>query len=208
MTTLTGSASLIIGLTGGIGSGKTAATDIFQALGIRIVDADRVSRKVVEVGSPALAHIAARYGSGIILLSDGSLNRRALRDIIFANPVEKKWLETLLHPLIREEIVKQLHSSQSPYTILASPLLLETDQQTLCSRVLVIDAPETVQLARTQLRDNADKNAVQAIMDSQMGRQQRLALADDVIVNDTGLDALKSAVQALHHKYLELTEHD
>jgi dephospho-CoA kinase len=208
MTALRGSASLIIGLTGGIGSGKTAATDIFQALGIRVVDADRVSREVVEVGSPALSHIAARYGSGTILLQDGSLNRRALRDIIFGNPVEKKWLEALLHPLIREEIVKQLRSSQSPYTILASPLLLETDQQTLCSRVLVIDAPETLQLERTQLRDNADKNAVQAIMDSQMGRQQRTALADDVIVNDAGLDALKNAVHELHHKYLELTTHD
>jgi dephospho-CoA kinase len=195
----------VIGITGGIGSGKTAATDAFAALGITIVDADLVSRQVVQPGQPALAAIARHFGQSA-LQADGSLDRRALREIIFRDPAAKQWLEALLHPLIRQEIVTQLQQSSSPYTLLSSPLLLETDQQTLCSRVLIIDAPEALQLERTMTRDNNSVDTVKAIMASQFSRQQRLDHADDIIVNDGDLTALLSAVHAMHETYLELSK--
>lgn len=194
---------LIIGITGGIGSGKTAATDAFATLGIDVVDADLVARDVVQQGQPALAAIADHFGQHI-LMPDGSLDRKALREIIFRDPAAKQWLEALLHPLIRQEIVSRLQHSGSPYTLLSSPLLLETDQQTLCRRVLVIDAPESLQLTRTMSRDNSSADTIKAIMASQLGRQQRLAQADDVIVNDGDLTTLHDAVLTMHKTYLDL----
>lgn len=196
---------LIIGITGGIGSGKTAATDAFAALGITVVDADLVSRQVVQPGKPALNAIATHFGNDI-LLDDGSLNRNALRELIFHEPASKQWLEKLLHPLIRQEIVTQLQRSESAYTLLSSPLLLETDQQTLCNRVLVIDAPEALQLERTLARDNSSADTIKAIMASQFSRQQRLDRANDVIVNDGDLAALHEAVHVLHKTYLDLSK--
>jgi dephospho-CoA kinase len=201
---VSGHQALVIGITGGIGSGKTAATDAFAALGITVVDADLVARDVVKPGQPALSAIATHFGDHI-LLADGNLDRKALREIIFRQPVAKQWLEALLHPLIREEIKSQLRHSGSAYTLLSSPLLLETDQQTLCHRVLVIDAPESLQLSRTMTRDSSSAETIKAIMASQMGRQQRLAKADDIIVNDGDLSALHDAVQAMHETYLELS---
>lgn len=198
---------MVIGITGGIGSGKTAATDAFATLGITVVDADLVSRDVVQPGQPALTAIAGHFGSHI-LLPDGNLDRKALREIIFREPAAKQWLEALLHPLIRQEIISRLQQGNSAYTLLSSPLLLETDQQTLCSRVLVIDAPETLQLERTLARDNSSADTIKAIMASQFSRQQRLDRADDVIVNDGDLAALHKAVQALHKTYLELSKTD
>ncbi len=195
---------LIVGVTGGIGSGKTAATNAFADLGITVVDADRVSRDVVMPGTPALSAIAAHFGADSVLAADGSLNRRALRDIIFASHDQKKWLEQLLHPIIRQEIILQLQQSTSPYTILSSPLLLETDQQTLCHRVLLIDAPESLQILRTVARDNTTEAGVKAIMDSQLSRQQRQARADDIIMNDKDLTALKHLVELQHQTYLEM----
>lgn len=194
---------LVIGVTGGIGSGKTAATDRFQTLGIKVVDADLASRVVVEPGRPALQAIAEHFGAGVIS-TDGTLDRRALREIVFANPDERKWLERLTHPLIAQEIVQQIQSSTSPYTILASPLLLESGQSRMAQRVLVIDVPETVQIARTTRRDNTDEAGVKAIIAAQMKREDRLAKADDVIVNDQSLEALHAAVDQLHQHYLEL----
>ncbi|MEX0740125.1 MAG: dephospho-CoA kinase [Pseudohongiella sp.] len=194
----------VVGITGGIGSGKTAATDAFAALGITVVDADLVSRDVVRPGTPALTEIARHLGKEF-LLADGNLDRRALRELIFRDPATKKWLEALLHPLIRQEIIMQLQHSKSPYTLLSSPLLLETDQQTLCNRVLVIDAPESLQLERTMARDNSSADTIKAIMASQFNRQQRLDKADDIIVNDGDLTALQSAVQTLHKTYLEIS---
>jgi len=199
---------MIIGVTGGIGSGKTAATDCFSSLGIDVVDADLMSREVVKKGKPALAQIAARYGEKKILLDDGSLNRKALRDIIFRNKDEKNWLETLLHPQIRDEIVSRLESSTSAYCILSSPLLLETDQQSLCNRILVIDAPEHLQIARTTSRDSTDEQSVKAIMSSQLARAERLASADDVITNDSDLATLQQAVTQLHQTYLSMSTHE
>ena len=194
---------LVVGVTGGIGSGKTAATDRFQALGITVVDADLASRIVVEPGRPALKAIEEHYGTGVIS-PDGSLDRRALRDIVFSNPDERKWLERLTHPLIAEEILRQIQASTSPYTVLASPLLLESGQSRMAQRVLVIDVPEEMQIARTASRDNTTPDSVKAIIAAQMSRQERLAKADDVIVNDQSLEALNKAVDQLHKTYLQL----
>lgn len=194
----------VVGITGGIGSGKTAATDRFASHGIDVVDADLMSREVVKPGKPALSAIAEHFGAEQILLPDGSLNRRALRDIIFADETQKRWLENLLHPLIRQEIIERLHACRPPYCLLASPLLLETDQHKLCDRVLLIDAPENLQLSRTQQRDQTPEAAVKAIMASQLGREQRVAAAHDIIVNDSDLAALYAAVDLQHQKYLEL----
>lgn len=199
---------MIVGVTGGIGSGKTAATDCFASLGIDVTDADMMSREVVQKGKPALARIAARYGQQNILLADGSLNRRALRDIIFRDPEEKIWLESLLHPLIHDEIIARLKRSTSAYGILSSPLLLETDQQSLCDRILVIDAPESLQIARTTSRDSTDEQSVKAIMSSQLARAERLARADDIITNDADLESLQQAVRQLHQTYLSMSTHE
>lgn len=210
MTTATQSRfpRMIVGLTGGIGSGKTAATDSFAELGVDVIDADLMSREVVKKGRPALDQIAARYARQNILLADGTLDRRALRDIIFENPGEKIWLESLLHPLIRDEIISRLERSTSAYSILSSPLLLETDQQSLCDRVLVIDAPESLQISRTIGRDNTNEQSVKAILANQLERSKRLARADNVIINDSDLETLQNAVRQLHQTYLSMSIHD
>lgn len=200
---MTSTHAAIVGITGGIGSGKTAATDRFIKLGVDVVDADLMSREVVKPGTRALIAIADHYGAERVLLPDGSLNRRALREIVFADASQKKWLENLLHPLIREEIVQRLQRCKPPYCLLSSPLLLETDQHKLCDRVLLIDAPETLQLSRTSARDNTSEDAVKTIMASQFSREQRLAAADDIIVNDADLAALYTAVDRQHQLYLE-----
>jgi dephospho-CoA kinase len=195
-----------IGLTGGIGSGKTAATDYFQQLGIDVVDADVVAREVVVPGTPALAHIAEHFGAQILDTS-GALDRAQLRQIIFSNPAEKAWLEALLHPLIRDEILRQLNRARSPYAILVSPLLFETEQHLLVDRSLLIDAPEALQLARASSRDHSSEQTIRSIMASQMPRAQKLAMADDVICNDRDLATLHAQVAALHTTYLKLA-HD
>lgn len=193
----------VVGLTGGIGSGKTAASDHFQALGIEVVDADIASRVVVEPGRPALKEIAARFGDAI-LLQDGALDRAALRKQIFSNPDDKLWLESLLHPLIAEEIANGLNNAKSPYAIFVSPLLVESSQKDFCNRLLIIDVPEEVQLARTMSRDDNDEAQVKRIIASQASRAQRLALADDVIENVNGLDELHQAIESLHKQYIDL----
>lgn len=203
MTSTRQGSAAIVGITGGIGSGKTAATDRFMQLGVDVVDADLMSREVVQPGRPALQAIARHYGSDNVLMSDGTLNRRALREIIFADAAQKKWLENLLHPLIREEILQRLQRCKPPYCLLSSPLLLETDQHKLCDRVLLIDAPESLQLSRTRARDQASEDAVKSIMASQLSRAQRRAAADDIIENDADLPALYAAVDRQHQLYLE-----
>ena len=193
----------ILGLTGGIGSGKSAAAEHFAALGVHVVDADQAARWVVEPGRPALASIAEHFGNDV-LHSDGQLNRSALRTLIFADPEQRRWLELLLHPLIREEIAQNLALAQSPYAILVSPLLIESGQHLTTQRVLVIDAPQALQIERTLLRDNTSEQQVQAILKVQASREERLAQADDVLVNDTDLKALQTEVERLHHFYLTL----
>tara|TARA_R110000772_G_scaffold267428_1_gene391523 strand:+ start:77864 stop:78490 length:627 start_codon:yes stop_codon:yes gene_type:complete len=198
--------SLIIGITGGIGSGKTAVTDRFARQGITVVDADLAARIVVEPGTPALAAIARRFGSEV-LQGDGSLDRATLRRIVFADPAQRKWLEQLTHPLIGEEIQRQLAASRSPYTLLSSPLLLESaTQRDLATLVVVVDVPEAMQLARTVQRDNNDEDQVKRIMAAQLPRQQRLAGADIVIDNSGSLEALDAVVAELHKEFLQRAE--
>jgi dephospho-CoA kinase len=193
----------ILGLTGGIGSGKSAAAQCFIDLGVHLVDADNASRWVVEPGRPALAQIAEHFGAGV-LQADGTLNRSALRELIFKDPQQRVWLEGLLHPLIRAEIRQYLARAESAYAILVSPLLLETSQHQMVQRVLVIDVPESVQIERTVLRDKTNEEQVRAILKAQASRQERLSRADDVIVNDRDPAWLKSEVERLHHFYLTL----
>ena len=191
----------VVGLTGGIGSGKTAASDHFKTLGIEIVDADVASRVVVEPNTPALKKIAEHFGPDI-LSPDQSLNRAKLRELIFSNPEEKQWLENLLHPLIRQHITHSLQTATSPYVIFVSPLLVESGQETLCDRLLVIDVPQDLQLKRTMQRDSNDAEQVKRIMASQADRNDRLQKATDVIENTAGLKQLQQKVETLHQQYL------
>lgn len=193
----------ILGLTGGIGSGKSAAAERFVELGVHLVDADQAARWVVEPGRPALASIVERFGPGV-LLGDGQLDRAALRQLIFADPVQRKWLEQLLHPLIGQEIFSYLAKAESPYAVYVSPLLIESGQYRKVQRVLVIDVPEAVQVARTLARDNTSAEQVQAILKAQLRRDERLAHADDVLVNDGDLAALHGQIDRLHDFYLTL----
>ena len=193
----------ILGLTGGIGSGKSAAAEHFAALGVHVVDADHAARWVVEPGRPALSQIAEHFGEQV-LQADGQLNRGALRALIFSDPEQRRWLEALLHPLIREEIANNLAQAQSPYAILVSPLLIESGQHTTTQRVLVIDVPQALQIQRTLKRDNTSEEQVHAILKAQASREDRLRHADDVLTNDRDLEALKTEVERLHHFYLTL----
>ena len=198
-------AKFIVGITGGIGSGKTAVSDRFAAHGIAIVDADLASRAVVAPGQPALTAIAEHYGAHLIA-EDGGLDRRALRDIVFADPQERRWLESLTHPLINQYLVDHLAAATTPYAMLASPLLSETGQSRYCHRVLVVDVPLELQVERTVARDASSAEQVRAIIAAQASREDRLALADDVIVNDKDLAHLDREVATLHARYLELAE--
>ena len=193
----------ILGLTGGIGSGKSAAAQHFINLGIHAVDADHAARWVVEPGRPALAQIAEHFGAQV-LQADGQLDRAALRQLIFEIPDERRWLEKLLHPLIAEEIAAHLARAQSPYAILVSPLLIESGQYAMTQRVLVIDAPQQLQIERTLQRDQTSEQQVQAILKAQASREERIRHADDVLVNDRDLAWLHSEVERLHHFYLTL----
>ena len=196
---------LIIGLTGGIGSGKSEASKRFAERGVLVVDADVVAREVVEPGKPALMQITAHFGIGI-LDAAGSLQRGKLREIIFSNSTEKQWLESLLHPIINAEIRRQLAGATSPYSILASPLLLETRQFELVDRILVIDASEQQQLERASKRDKNNEGQIKAIMETQLSRQERCARATDIIQNHGSIDEIDEQVEKLHQLYLELAQ--
>ena len=191
----------VVGITGGIGSGKSAVTDHLETLGITVVDADKVARVVVEPGTPGLAAIAEHFGEDI-LLADGRLDRAALRKIVFDNPDERKVLEGITHPRIRDEISRQLSEANSPYVVLSSPLLLESGQNTFANYVVVVDVPEEVQLTRTMARDNNSEALVKQIMAAQLDRKTRLSRADTSIMNDGSLDALYERVKKLHEDLL------
>jgi dephospho-CoA kinase len=193
----------ILGLTGGIGSGKSAVAQHFIDLGVHLVDADHAARWVVEPGKPALAKIVEHFGAQV-LQADGQLDRAALRNRIFADAAERRWLEALLHPLIGEEIVQYLARAESPYTILVSPLLVESGQYRLTQRILVVDAPEHLQIARTIARDRSSNEQVQAILKAQASREERLSHAHDVLLNDHELHGLQAEVEQLHTFYLTL----
>lgn len=192
---------MIIGLTGGIGSGKTAVSETFEDLGITVVDADLASRVVVEKGKPCLEKITEHFGEDI-LNENSELDRAKLREIIFNSSEEKNWLESLLHPAIAGQIQDELKASTSAYTILVSPLLLETNQKEFCSKVLIVDVPVEVQVDRTLKRDGVSEEQVQSIIKSQISREARLELADEIIMNDGNLEDLKLAVKDLHQRFI------
>ena len=191
----------VVGITGGIGSGKSAVTDYLETLGITVVDADKVARVVVEPGTSGLAAITEHFGMDV-LLANGGLDRAALRKIVFDNHNERKVLEEITHPRIRDEIIRQLSEASSPYVVLSSPLLLESGQNTLADYVVVVDVPEEVQLKRTMARDDNSEALVKQIMAAQLDRQTRLSRADASIMNDTSLQELYERVEALHEDLL------
>lgn len=193
---------MIIGLTGGIGSGKSEVSRRFEALGITVADADIAARVVVEPGQPALQSISEQFGSNI-LTGDGSLNRALLRQKIFSQADDKAWLEALLHPLIAAEIQRQLNCATGPYRILSSPLLLETEQWRGVDRILVVDVDEETQVRRSCSRDSNSEAQIRAIMAAQITRDERLKRTDDIIDNNGPITALQQQIDRLHQQYLK-----
>ncbi|HHQ4467465.1 dephospho-CoA kinase [Aeromonas veronii] len=194
----------VVAITGGIGSGKTTIANQFAALGIEVVDADVIAREVVEPGTPALAAIADHFGPDVIEPS-GQLDRRALRERVFSDPQAKGWLNALLHPLIRSEMLRQCAAASSPYCLLVVPLLVENKLTGLANRVLVIDVDEATQIERTCHRDGVSAEQAKAIIAAQASRSERLAAADDVIENHNGSEmAIKTRILALHETYLAI----
>ena len=192
-----------VALTGGIGSGKSTVADEFAHLGVTVIDADIIARQVVEPGTPALLAIAERFGPQMIN-DDGSLNRRRLRERIFAHSEDKAWLNALLHPLIQQETRRQMQASTSPYLLWVVPLLVENRLTDKADRVLVVDVPKETQIERTIHRDGVSREHAEHILAAQATREQRLAAADDVIENMGSADAVASHVARLHDKYLML----
>ena len=189
----------MVGLTGGIGSGKSAVCRLFAQLGVPVIDADVVAREVVEPGQPGLEAIVEAFGEEV-LGSDGRLDRARLRELVFSDPERRKQLEALLHPRIRAEMDRRIAAVEAPYCIRCVPLLVETGQSADVDRVLVVDVPVETQLRRTLARDGGRRATVQAIIDAT--RDQRLQVADDVLDNDGDLESLRRRVEMLHDRYL------
>ncbi len=198
---------LTIGLTGGIGSGKSTVCDRFAALGAPIVDADQVAREVVLPGRPGLARIVDQFGREI-LSRDGTLDRGRLRARVFSDASARKALEAILHPLIREAMDRQVAQLTAPYAILAIPLLLEGGRREGIDRVLVVDADESQQIARACRRDHQNREQIRAIIAAQCSREDRLNAADDVIYNTGDLEQLNRQVTEMHNRYLRLAAHN
>ena len=198
--------SFVVGLTGGIGSGKSAAAAEFERLGATVVDTDAIAHELTQSGAPAIAEIQKLFGPGLIEAS-GAMDRKKMRDRVFADPAARKKLEGLLHPLIREESSRRIARAQGPYVIHVVPLLVESpDYRSRVDRVLVVDAPEEIQVERVRRRSGLGEDEVRAIVAAQVPRAQRLAAADDVIENRGTIDALREQVAALHRKYLEYSK--
>ncbi|HEH9411157.1 MULTISPECIES: dephospho-CoA kinase [Aeromonas] len=192
----------IVAITGGIGSGKTTIANQFAELGIDIVDADVIAREVVEPGTPALAAIAAQFGPEM-LDPQGQLDRRRLRERVFSDPDAKAWLNGLLHPLIRQEMLRQCANARSPYCLLVVPLLIENRLTQLANRVLVIDVDEATQIERTCRRDGVSRAQAEAILAAQASRAERLAAADDVLDNQNdAAETIKRRILTLHETYM------
>ncbi|MDQ2993894.1 MAG: dephospho-CoA kinase [Pseudomonadota bacterium] len=197
--------ALTIGLTGGIGSGKSTVAEIFAELGVPTIDTDVIAREVVQPGTPALKDIATHFGL-TILLADGHLNRQALAEKVFQNPKEKAWLEALLHPRILEQVERAKSTLHYPYCIVVIPLLIEAVAQSSVDRILLIDTPEALQVQRILKRDPQRTSAeIEAIIHSQASRATRLKAADDVILNTTTHAELRKQVLAMHEMYLRLS---
>ena len=197
---------LVIGLTGGIGSGKTTVSDQLTSYGITIVDADIVAREVVTIGTEGLGEIINRFGTQI-LLPDGQLDRKRLREIIFQDEDEKHWLNNLLHPLIRHSLLSQIKRATSPYCVLSAPLLFENNLQQYVNRTLLIDINQDIQIQRASQRDGVEEEQIKTIIASQMSSYDKRELADDVIDNSSLTFAeLSSAVEKYHNQYLKLVK--
>lgn len=196
--------TFVVGLTGGIASGKTTVANLFhQHFGIEIVDADVIAREVVAPGSEGLKAIENKFGSSV-LLESGNLDRSKLREIIFSDPSQKAWLDQLLHPMIRANMLAELANTTSEYALLVIPLMVENHLQHLADKVVVVDVDESTQLERTVMRDNVALEQAQAIVAAQASREQRLAIADFVIKNDTENQKLLPQITELHQKFLEI----
>lgn len=196
----------LVGLTGGIGSGKSTIASVFKRLGVKVVDADQASRAVVEPESETLKTIIDHFQNETLLV-DGQLNRSALRDIIFNNPEHKAWLEGLLHPLINGWISQQLEQpTTSPYVILESPLLFETNQYQMINTTLLVDVAPELQIARASQRDRVNKSQIQAIIDTQMSRQQKVELADFIFDNSLAIDSIEKRVIDFHNQFEALAQ--
>ena len=196
---------MIVGLTGGIGSGKSAAANFFQNEGITVIDADDLSREVIEQNTPGFEKIVDCFGSAIID-SDGSINRAFLRQEVFDDEKKKKLLESIIHPLVRDLMIEKIAASQSPYSIIMVPLIFETNSMKNYNRILVIDCDPIVQLERAMLRDKNSKIQIQKIIDSQCSREERISIANDVIPNNDSLENLKIRSIAMHKFYLGLSK--
>ena len=196
---------LVIGLTGGVGSGKTTVANLFAERGIPIIDADVIAREVTLPAEPGLKQIVEHFGQAI-LLQDGTLNRGKLREIIFTQANERQWLEKLLHPLIRQRIEQRLQAITAPYCIVVIPLLFEVKPYPFINRILVIDAPPHLQIERVTARDRLDPSQIECIMNAQTSRNKRLMGAQDVILNDGNIAGLEPQVQKLHEIYLKTTK--
>jgi dephospho-CoA kinase len=193
----------LIGLTGGIGTGKSTVCKLFAERGVAVIDADAVAKELVALDQPALQAIVQEFGKGIID-AKGRLRRDRLRSIVFSDPERRKRLEKLLHPLILEEMLNRANRAGGPYCILCIPLLVETDQSSAVDRVLVVDAPQALQIQRVMERDHLTIDEIKAIMHAQASREDRLEAADDVIMNASDMTKLAEQVNALHQKYLAL----
>ena len=196
---------LVIGLTGGIGSGKTCATNYFAELGIDIIDTDEIARELTQSDGAAIDAIKNTFGATLITTS-GTLDRTKMRELVFSDHSAKQKLEAILHPLICQEVIQRIKQSKSSYTVVAIPLLFETtDYHDIIQRTLIIDCDEQKQIKRTMARSKLNEQAVRAIMASQVSRQQRLQEADDIIINNDNLDCLREQVAHLHQKYLKIS---
>jgi len=195
---------LVVALTGGIGSGKSAVSRHLESLGVPVIDADRLARQLVEPGSPALAEIQDRFGAELVN-DRGELDRAAMRKIVFGNSAERKRLEAILHPRIQEAMKDWLKRQTTPYAVLVIPLLFETGQGSMADRILVVDCEEALQIDRVSRRDDLTHEQISQILAAQADRQTRLAGADDVIENNGDLQQLIEATERMHRRYLELT---
>lgn len=194
---------MIIGLTGGIGSGKSAAGNEFSKLGITVIDADLVAKEAASKNSTAYKNIVDHFGNDI--LDDfENIDRKKLRDIIFSKPSQKEILESFLHPVIKENITNQILSSKSDYTIIMVPLIFETNSMNQYQRILVVDCDEELQISRAIKRDNSNKEDIQKILNSQASREERLSIADEVILNNSSIEFLKQEVLKVHKIYMDL----
>lgn len=195
----------IVGLTGGIGSGKTTVAELFAKKGVCLVDTDAIAHELTGPGGEAMPAVVAKFGAALAN-ADGALNRVAMRQRVFADPAARAQLEEILHPRIRQIAVARCQAAESPYVILAVPLLVESDAyRERCHRILVVDCPESRQIERVMARNGMSLEQVKAIIAAQATRQQRLAVADDVVVNDADLASLSGQVDALHSTYLRLS---